>query len=218
MSWLSDYIATRRKRRAELYKDRPWITPVYWLAVICTTLAMLYGYSRAVDYYFFTENVDAAYLKNAITEQAFAEKEVLLLHDLIPYKEYFETACFIFVPIRQDPTTYMARFKGHAVDNIPWHFRSFFVLKSAEAERIIAIKNEEITTPPIPGTKLPNKKEQTSLFITDKRTNPDKFYTCAPFETAGFTLKRIHTSPNSPKYEMIFWSLSPFHDVSKGEK
>lgn len=218
MSWLSDYIAKRRQARAELYKDRPWMTHGYWLAVIAGTLAMLYGYSRAVDYYFFTESADAAYFKNALIEQVLAGKEAIYLRDVIPYKEEFETACFVYIPYQQDPTVYMAKFQGQPVKDIPWHFRNFFVLKTNDTERVIAIKNGEITTPPLPGTTWFGK-EQTDLSISANRRNPEKFFDCYPFKDAGFDLIRRHVAAFKSTIwdfpELDYYSLSPLRNLSE---
>lgn len=222
MSWLSDYIAKRRQARAELYKDRPWMTHGYWLAVIAGTLAMLYGYSRAVDYYFFTESADAAYFKNAIAEGVLAGKETLYLRDLIPYKEEFETACFVTLPAQKDPTEYMTLFKGHPVEDIPWHLRLFLVLKGAESERTITFKSYTINTPPLLGTiaredrrnparaKLQNKLQLSRTH----NINAKEFYDCIDFATAGINVSKNEAQiPYDKSYKTVTYSLSPIQKI-----
>ncbi|HEX2751572.1 MAG TPA: hypothetical protein VHP34_00395 [Alphaproteobacteria bacterium] len=224
MSWLSDYITKRRQARAELYKDRPWMTHGYWLAVIASTLAMLYGYSRAVNYYFFTESADAAYFKNAIAEQVLAGKETLYLRDLIPYKEEFETACFVFIPIKQDPTEYIAKFKGHPVEDIPWHLRNFLILKNAETERTIIFKTPTIQTPPLPGTMLWENfldprvsKQQQGLQLSGSYTDSyTDHYQCSAFDKAAILVERTEKLLSSNKrHNTIKISLSALQEVAE---
>lgn len=221
MSWLSDYIAARRQRRAELYKDRPWITPAYWLAVICSTLAMLYGYSRAVDYYFFVENADAAYFKSTLARKVEAGERVLRLDELVPYKEHFDSACMLRVPIRQNPTEYMSNFKGKLVKDIPWHFRTFLILQGAQTEKIIAFKTPEITTMPLSDTALYKSYERPKTFQKSlalgrniSQTNP--FYTCVNYDNAGFKVTGVTNPRNTARPAEYYYSLSDIENV-KGD-
>lgn len=220
MSWLSDYIAARRKRRAELYKDRPWITPAYWLAVICSTIAMLYGYSRAVDYYFFVENADAAYFKNTLARKVEAGERTLRLDELVPYKDHFDSACMLRVPVGKDPTEYMSRFKGEPVEDIPWHFRTFLILQSKQTEKIIAFKIPEITTMPLPDTALYKSYERPKTFQTSltlgrniSQTNP--FYTCVSYGNAGFKVTGVTSPRNSARPETYSYRLSDIEDIKR---
>ncbi len=227
MSWLSDYITKRRQARAELYNDRPWMTHGYWLAVIASTITMLYGYSRAVNYYFFTESTDAAYFKNAIAEQVLAGKETLYLRDLIPYKEEFETACFVFTPIQKDPTEYMAKFRGHPVEEIPWHLRKFLILKGAETERTIIFKTPTIQTPPLPGTILREnhqdpriEKQQRGLqFSGSYKNNPTDYYQCSAFDRAAILVNKAEKPlSNNKRYKTVKLSLSALQEVAEVQK
>lgn len=227
MSWLSDYIAERRQARAELYKDRPWMTHGYWLAVIASTLAILYGYSRAVNYYFFTESADAAYFKNAIAEQVLAGKETLYLRDLIPYKEEFEKACFVFIPIQQDPTEYIAKFKGHPVEDIPWHLRHFLILKNAETERTIIFKTPKIPTPPLPGTLL--RKDHQDPRLTKKQRglqlngsysdNTSDYYQCSAFDKAAIIVNKTEAPLSyNHRYSTVTTSLSSLQEITETQE